>query len=118
MSMAPKELDSTAHLQLIVARLRSSFRWLWNVVRDPALYVIAFTFYAGMHPRLTLVQLALCYAGTVLVMVIRETWRTRLSGPSDLAADIGSAVLWGSFLFIVGVAWGASCGYILMWMGR
>ena len=99
-------------------RFRSFFRWLSNVIRDPALNIIALTFYAGMHPRLTLVQWALCYAGTLLVMVIRETWRTRPSGPSDLAADIGSAVMWGSFLFVVGVAWGASCGYILMWMNR
>ena len=110
--------EASAHLEMIVARLRPFLRWLLNVIRDPALYVILFTFYAGMHPRLTLVQLALCYAGTLLVMVIRETWRTRPSGPSDLAADIGSAVLWGSFLFVVGFAWGASCGYILMWMGR
>lgn len=86
------------------------------MVRDPALYIILFTFYAGMNPRITLEQLLLCYAGTVIVVVIGEIWNGRWSGPSRLAGDIGSAVLWGSLLFIIGYGWGAACGYILAWM--
>ena len=88
------------------------------MVRDPALYVIAFTFYAGMHPRLTLAQLALCYVATVTVIVIAELWRSRADEEASLAADIGRGVKWGSFLFVVGFAWGATCGYILLWMER
>jgi hypothetical protein len=101
-----------------VAPFRSFFCWLWNVVRDPALYVIAFTFYAGMSRRLTLELLALCYAGTVLVVVISEIWRSRRSETARLADDIGSGLLWGSFLFVIGFGWGAACGYILVWWPR
>ena len=98
--------------------IRSVLRWLGNVVRDPALYVIAFTFYAGLHPRLTLAELALCYAATVAVVVIAELWKGRADGQASLPGDIGRGVKWGSFLFVVGFAWGATCGYILMWMSR
>ena len=98
--------------------LRSFLRWLWNVVRDPALYVIAFTFYAGMNPRLTLEQLALCYVGTVLVLVISEVWKSRRSESARLVDDVRSGVLWGSLLFVIGFGWGAACGYILMWLPR
>lgn len=102
---------------LLVTRTPPILRWLWNLLRDPAIYVILFTFYAGMNPRITLELLALCYAGTVIVVVIAETWKTRRSGASH-ARDVGSALLWGSLLFVIGLGWGASCGYILMWMGR
>ena len=98
--------------------LSSLLRRLWNVVRDPALYVIAFTFYAGLNPRLTLAQLALCYVATVTVIVIAELWKSRADEEASLAEDIGRGVKWGSFLFVVGFAWGAACGYILMWMSR
>lgn len=103
----------------MAARPNWSFiRWVSNVLRDPALYVILFTFYAGMNPRLTLDQLALCYAGTVLVMIIGEVWSSRLASDAELLNDIGRGILWGSLLFIIGFAWGSSCGYILMWMQR
>lgn len=96
--------------------LRSILRRLWNVVRDPALYVIGFTFYAGMSPRLTLELVALCYAGTVLVMVIHAMWQSRHAEDPHLADDIGHGVVWGSLLFVIGFGWGAATGYILMWM--
>jgi hypothetical protein len=87
-------------------------------VRDPALYVIAFTFYAGMNAQLTLEQLALCYLATVTVIVINEVWKSRADEHASLPGDIGRGIKWGSFLFVIGFAWGAACGYILMWMAR
>lgn len=87
-------------------------------MRDPALWIVAFTFYAGMHPRLTLELALLCYAGTVLVMVIAATWRVRRETPSGLALAIRGALLWGTLLFAIGLGWGATCGYILGWMTR
>lgn len=96
----------------------SLFRWASNVLRDPALYVILFTFYAGMNPRLSLEQLALSYAGTVLVMIVWEVWCSRLASNGELLNDVGRGALWGSILFLIGFAWGSSCGYILMWMQR
>lgn len=98
--------------------LRSVLRWIWNVVQDPALYVIAFTFYAGLHPRLTLAQLVLCYAATVIVIAIAELWKSRGDQYASPAADVGRGLVWGSALFVIGFAWGTACGYILAWMTR
>jgi hypothetical protein len=48
--------------------------------------------------------LALCHAGTVLSVVISEIRQARWSETARLADDVGSGVLSGSFLFVIGSA--------------
>jgi hypothetical protein len=98
-------------LRRVIGRVRS-------VAFDPALYVTAFTFYAGINRWITADQLALCYAGTVLVTVLHQLWERRRWEGFSFAGELKSGVLWGTALFVIGFAWGSTCGFILDWMAQ
>jgi hypothetical protein len=101
---------------MVTKPLRRLFGRVRSVLLDPALYVTAFTFYAGANRWITLEQLALCYGGTVLVTVIHQLWAHRRWDGFSFAGELKSGVLWGSALFAIGFAWGTACGFILNWM--
>jgi hypothetical protein len=79
---------------------------------------LGFTFYAGMNPWITPEQLALRYGATILVTVSNQLWEQRDSANFNFADELKSGVLWGSGFFVIGFAWGTTCGYVLDWMGR
>jgi hypothetical protein len=87
---------------MVTKPLRRVFGRVRGVLFDPALYVTAFTFYAGVNRWITAEQLALCYGGTVLVTVLHQLWERRRWPDLSFPGELRSGALWGTALFAIG----------------